>query len=243
MSQPNISAESLDKLRQHDTPTVCNVIELFDVRPRHCGYMDQRIRSCFPEMPPIVGFAATATVRAAAPALDDPITIKDQIERFDELPGPPVMVFQDLDDPPAAATFGDIMCTAYQRFGAAGLITSGAARDLDQVRALGFPVFSGGNNPSHGYWHIPAAHVPVRVGGVTVNPGDMIHADCNGVTTIPIDIANDVADLCGEYAQAEGIILQYLNSGSITLAGMADAQTQCRDRFQDLRERVSASNK
>ena len=60
----------------------------------------------------------------------------------EQIPGPPIVVFQDLDDPPVAATFGEIMCSTYQAFGAAGLITSGAARDLDQVRRIGFPAFS-----------------------------------------------------------------------------------------------------
>ncbi|MEZ4635844.1 MAG: hypothetical protein R2856_12935 [Caldilineaceae bacterium] len=50
---------------QFDTPTICNVIELFEVRPQTDGYMDATIKACFPEMPPIAGFAATATFRSA----------------------------------------------------------------------------------------------------------------------------------------------------------------------------------
>ena len=239
MSQSIIQPETLDTLGQFDTPTICNVIELFDVRPRHVGYMDHRIRSCFPEMPPMVGFAATATVRTSAPPRGDACTIGDQIERFGDLPGPPVIVFQDLDDPPAAATFGDVMCTAYKAFGAVGLITSGAARDLDQVRALDFPVFARGNNPSHGYWHIPTINFPVRVGGITVHPGDMIHADCNGVTTIPTEIANDVADACEPYAQAEAVVLDYLRSDDPSVAGFTEARAQCQALIHTLSDQLS----
>ena len=50
------------------------------------------------------------------------------MERFGELSGPPVVVFQDIDDPPVAATFGEVMCTTYQTFGAVALITSGAPK-------------------------------------------------------------------------------------------------------------------
>ena len=50
-----ISSADLELLRRFDTPTVCNVIELCDVRPRSAGYLDARIRACFPEMPPAVG--------------------------------------------------------------------------------------------------------------------------------------------------------------------------------------------
>jgi 4-hydroxy-4-methyl-2-oxoglutarate aldolase len=49
-----ISAQTLAKLRNYDTPTICNVIELFDVRPRSTGFMDARIVAAFPEMPPLV---------------------------------------------------------------------------------------------------------------------------------------------------------------------------------------------
>ena len=123
-------ATDLKLLAQFDTPTISNTIELFDVRPRSEGYMDGRIRACFPEMPPVVGYAATATMRCDLPRREGDVygSLDQQVARFAELPGPPVVVFQDLDDPAVAATFGEIMCTTYQSFGAAGLITSGAAR-------------------------------------------------------------------------------------------------------------------
>src|SRR6266700_5745148 len=146
----------LKLLAQYDTPTISNVIELFEVRPRNEGYMDARIRACFPEMPPIVGYAATATMRCALPRRAGDVygSLDEQVARFSELPGPPIVVFQDLDDPPVAATFGEIMCTTYKSFGAAGLITSGAARDLDQVRRIGFSAFSNGVICSHGFSQI-----------------------------------------------------------------------------------------
>ncbi len=68
---PALTTETLARLRAFDTPTICNLIELFEVRPHNTGYMDGRIRAAFPEMPPMVGFAATATFRAA-PAGDAP---------------------------------------------------------------------------------------------------------------------------------------------------------------------------
>ncbi len=136
-----LSPQTLQKLQRFDTPTICNLIELFDVRPRNTGYMDARIMAAFPELPPIVGFAATATFRSGAPpgSGDAYGDLGQQVERFAALTGPPIVVFQDLDDPAAAATFGEVMCTVYQAFGAVGLITSGAGRDLEQVRAIGFP--------------------------------------------------------------------------------------------------------
>src|SRR5436305_10853737 len=172
----NVTPADLELLRRYDTPTVCNVIELFDVRPRTAGYMDGRIKACYPNLPPMVGFASTATFRAAAPPRSGNVYrgLSQQIASFADLPGPPVVVFQDLDDPVAAATFGEIMCTTYKTFGAVGLITSGAGRDLDQVEALSFPCFTSGTVCAHGYCHIPSSNVPVRVGGVMVHPGDLL---------------------------------------------------------------------
>lgn len=220
----------LKLLAQYDTPTICNTIELFEVRPRNAGYMDARIRACFPEMPPAVGYASTAAMRCAFPRREGDVygSLDEQAARFSELPGPPIVVFQDLDDPAVAATFGEIMCTTYQAFGAAGLITSGAARDLEQVRRLGFPAFSNGAICSHGYSHIVDVHRTVRVGGITVHPGDLIHADANGVTTIPLEIAADVAQAAAEFAAAESIVLDYLKSGVPSGSPGVNAFTEAR---------------
>jgi 4-hydroxy-4-methyl-2-oxoglutarate aldolase len=234
------TAADLELLRRYDTPTVCNVVELFDARPRHAGYVNARIQACYPKLPPMVGYASTATFRAAAPPRAGNVYsgLSEQIAAFAELPGPAVVVFQDLDDPPAAATFGEVMCTSYQAFGAAGLITSGAARDLDQVEPLRFPCFAGGTMCAHGYCHIPQIHVPVHVGGVTVHPGDLLHGDRNGVTTIPVEIAAAVAHACAEYMAAEAVVLDYLKSGRIDPQGYAKARNECRDRIDALARRL-----
>src|SRR5450432_3383136 len=230
----------LKLLAQFDTPTICNTIELFEIRPRTAGYMDGRIRACFPEMPPAVGYAATATMRCAQPRREGDIygSLDEQVARFAELAGPPIVVFQDLDDPPVAATFGEIMCTTYQAFGAAGLITSGAARDLDQVRRLGFPAFSNGVICSHGYSHIVDLHRAVRVGGLTVHPGDLVHADANGVATIPLEIAAEVAGAAAEFVAAEAILLDYLKTGVVVERAFAEARRGMMDAIAALGRRL-----
>jgi regulator of RNase E activity RraA len=143
-----------------------------------------------------------------------------------------------LDDPTVAATFGEIMCATYQAFGAAGLITSGAARDLDQVRRLGFPAFSNGINASHGYSHMVSIHEPVRVGGLAVHAGDLLHADCNGVTSIPPDIASDVAHAATDYMAAESVILDFLKTGSKDVKGYSEARKQCLRQIAELGQRL-----
>src|SRR5271168_1477866 len=204
-----LTAVQLAELVKYDTPTVCNVIELFDVRPRNAGYMNESIKACFPQMPPIAGYALTSFFRSQAPPKGGDVysSLTKQVEGFASLPGPAIVVFQDLDNPVAAATFGEVMCTTYQAFGAVGLITSGAGRDLDQVEALEFPCFTNGTICSHGYCQIVELQTPVRVGGVTIYPGDLMHGDRNGVTTIPNEFAAAVADACPHFMAAEALVL------------------------------------
>ena len=96
-----VSNEELELLKQFDTPTICNVIELFDVRSRNIGYMDQRIKSNFPEMPPMVGYATTATFRSNSPPRgnDAYSGLEGQIDQLEHIPEPRIVVFQDLDSP------------------------------------------------------------------------------------------------------------------------------------------------
>jgi regulator of RNase E activity RraA len=147
-------------------------------------------------------------------------------------------VFQDLDDPPAAATFGEIMCATYQAFGAVALITSGAARDLDQVRRLGFPAFSNGSMCSHGYSRTLAIHEFVHVGGLGVNAGDLLHADANGVTNIPLEIASEVASVAAEYVAAEAVILDYVKAGAPDPERFPQVRQEFVRRIAELGEQV-----
>ena len=210
--------------------------------PRTAGYTDGRIRAAFPQLPPMVGFAATATFRSGAPPRGGDVYagLTNQVEDLAATGGPSVVVFQDLDDPAVAATFGEIMCSTYQAFGSVGLITSGAGRDLDQVEALKYPVFTGGTICSHGYCQIVSLGSPVRVGGLWVNPGDLLHGDRNGVAAIPVPIAEAVADGCVEFMAAETVVLDYLKAGKVTPAGFAAARTECGRRLSDLERRLKS---
>ena len=238
-----LPAADMEILRKTDTATVCNLIELFDVRPRTSGYMDGRIKACFPQFPPMVGYATTASFRSSAPChIDAYAAQEEQIASMVEADAPTVVVFQDLDDPTVAATFGEVMCSTYQAFGGQGLITSGAGRDLKQVSELGFPVFTSGTICSHGNCHILHINAPVHVGGLIVNPGDLLHGDENGVTTIPIEIASAVAETSAEFVALEDIIISYVKSGSVALKGLVGVRTEFRRKLGELVERVRKGN-
>lgn len=237
-----ISDSDLELLAQYDTPTISNVIELFDVRPRSAGFMDGRIRACFPEMPPIVGYASTATMRTAYARTEGAVysSLDEQVARFAQLPGPAIVVFQDVDDPPVGATFGEVMCASYRCFGALGIITSGPARDLDQVRKLGFAAWSNGIVCSHSYSHITSIHEPVRVGGLEVRPGDLLHADANGVCSIPVSIASEVAHAAAEFVAAEAVCIEFAKDGKRDVNGYSQARQEMLRKIGELGKRVRA---
>ena len=233
--------EILEKLATFDTPSICNIIELFDVRSYDEGYMDQTIRAEYPDFPPMVGFAVTTTFRAAG--RDEPAgyqSMAKQLEMFASLPGPAVVVFQDLDHPTVAATFGEVMCSTYQGYGSTGLVTSGAGRDIQQVRALGYPVFTSGTNCSHAYHHILDVGTPVHVGGIMVRQGDLLHGDANGVTSIPVDIAAEIADIGDEFIAAEDIMLSYVKGNEEkTVEGFIKRRKEMNAVLTGLRTRVT----
>lgn len=256
----DFESDLFQKLKQFDTPTICNAIELFNLRPRRDGYMDQRIKACFSGMEPIIGYAATATYRASTCSEGDVYsTIDSQVATFNELPGPPIVVFQDLDCPSVAASFGEVMCSIYKSFDAVGLITSGAARDLSQVRKLNFPTFSNGVISSHGYGHIVDLMIEVCVGGLNIHAGDLLHADENGVVSIPREIIGELEGVCSEYCKAESIVIDYANDCSEVknniegrlpndldfdskLKGLIEARRACAEELNTLSKRISKKN-
>jgi len=235
---PSISVLKL--LAQYDTPTVSNAIELFEVRPRSAGFMDSRIRACFPEMPPVVGFASTATMRTASPQSAGAVygSLDEQVARFSELPGPAIVVFQDLDDPPVGATFGEVMCSSYKCFGALAIITNGPARDLDQVRRLGFAAFSNGVVASHSYSHITSLHDPVRVGGLDIHAADLLHADANGVCAIPLEIADELPDAAAAFMEAEAVCIEFARTGNPDAKAYSVARREMLHRIGELGKRI-----
>ena len=239
---PDAIHETLDKLRGYDSATIANVIELFEVRPRNRGFMDRRISAAFPGLPPMVGFASTVTCRSfTRPPAGKVPTMPDLIARFDELSGPPVVVMQCLDTDGGAAIFGDVLCSSIAAFGARGLVTDGPGRDFAGIQPLDIPVFYQGNVSAHGYMHMLELHRPVQVGGIAIHPDTLLHGDANGVTTVPLEIAADVADACVEFAASESIVIDLAQSGVASLDELRDAYREMAQRQSELGQRVRSS--
>ena len=134
------------------------------------------------------------------------------------------------------------MCSVYQGFGSTGLITSGAGRDLEQVKALKYPVFTDGTICSHGYCHILHIGLPVHVGGLTVLTGDLLHGDANGVTRVPINLVSAIADIADEFVDSEKIVLDYVTQkGPKSAQGLANSRKEFAEVVKKLCERAKKS--
>jgi 4-hydroxy-4-methyl-2-oxoglutarate aldolase len=218
MSAPLLTADQIEALKRYNSPTVSNAIELFNVRSRDVGFLPHRIRCLFPEFPPIVGYAVTAQTRATPPSSKEPDLLGDYLRYVAAQPGPKIAVGEDLDDPPGVgAQFGDVTATIHKKLGCVGHITSGCPRDLDEVRAMGFQFF--GLNPcvSHAYVRLVDFGKPVKIAGVEIRPGDLLHADKHGVCIIPHEVASRLAAACAEVERVERPLLEICHSDNFSL--------------------------
>ncbi|MBI4164639.1 MAG: RraA family protein [Acidobacteria bacterium] len=202
--------------------------------------MSSSIRAIYPQLPPIAGYATTATFRSAFPGAEKEVykRIGEHVESMQVIPEPRVSVIQNLDDPPSGAVLGEVMSRLYRRFGCAGIVTNGTARDLLQVEKLKLPVFASGLVVSHAYPHFVEIHVPVHIAGLTVRPGDLLHADANGVVLIPPEIAEHVAAACADFCDAENIVMNYLERPDVTVEKYREVHAQTAKAIADLGERL-----
>jgi regulator of RNase E activity RraA len=225
MTTPLLSAEQLAALARYNTPTISNAIEVFNVRKRNVGFLPHTIRCLFPDMPPIIGYAVTAQTRAAYLEDPSPDIIADYFRYVAAQPGPKIAVGQDLDDPPGlGAQFGEVTATIHKKLGCVGHVTSGCPRDLDEVRALDFQLF--GLNPcvSHAYVHLVDFGKSVKIAGVEIRPGDLLHGDKHGVCVIPLEVAPRLAAACARVEELERPLLEMCRSDKFDLEEYLEAR-------------------
>lgn len=235
-----VSDQVLETLRRFDSATVANVIELFDLRPRVSGYAGGAIRALYPELPPTVGFAVTATFRSGYPASAGDVysSMPKLLAAANDIHTPRFMVFQDMEQAARAATFGEVMVASFMAFGFAGLITSGAGRDIEQIRARKFPCFASSVVVAHGYCRVVEINLPVVIDGLEVRPGDLLHADANGIVSIPVEFADEIASLCGPLVAAEEIVLECCRRAGCTLESYEKAYAEQKRQIASLEARA-----
>jgi regulator of RNase E activity RraA len=217
--QPILTTEELALLRTINTPTISNAIEVLGFRERHEGFTREPIRCLFPDMGPCVGYAVTSTIRSGTlPRGAENAPLKAYWDHMTKYPAPRIAVVQDLDQPPAGAWWGEINANIHRALGCVGLVTDGTVRDLDEVRPLGFQFIAAGVAVSHVHAHLEDFDKPVKVGGMTVKPGDLIHADKHGSIVIPVDRTRDVLKAVMAVERYERPMIQLCKSPEFSTA-------------------------
>ena len=223
------AASVLEALARYDTPTICNAMEIVAPERRLIGYTTKPLVCPFPDLPPMVGYARTVTIRSVLqsglPAAEQ---AKRRIAYYEYVGtgfGPRITVIQDIDgaDVGYGAFWGEVQSNVHKALGCLGVITDGSIRDIPQW-APGFQALAGSIGPSHAWVHAESFGGEVRVAGMTVRSDDLIHADRHGAIVIPIDIAAklpDAAELCGrretpilEIARSQGFHAREAEGGA-----------------------------
>jgi regulator of RNase E activity RraA len=184
-----VSESQFAFLRSIDTPTVCNLIEIVAPERRGAGYTVSHLHCPFPDLPPMVGFAKTVTIRARD-KVSGPSYMQKRMDYLDYVaaaPRPSIVMIEDQDDPPGYGAFwGEVQTNVHKALGCLGTITNGSVRDIPAV-AEGFQMLAGSLSPSHAYVHVVEFGVPISIHGMAVNSGDLVHADRHGGVIVPVD--------------------------------------------------------
>ncbi len=219
--RPLLDKTDFERIRKIDTCTVSNAIERLKVRLRNEGQVSGSAAHCvFPRFPPVLGYAATGRMRSTTA----PVNARAYHENMHwwryvaSIPEPRIMVVEDSDEyPGAGALVGELHTLIGQALHCVAYLTNGSVRDLPAIEAAGFQLFAGSVAVSHKYAHISEFGHPVEIGGLRIDPGDLIHGDVHGVHSIPLSIAPQIPDVAAEILSEEDEIRQLCRSTHFSL--------------------------
>ena len=210
-----VSESQFAFLRSIDTPTVCNLMEIVAPERRGSFYTVKHLFCPFPNLPPMVGFAKTVTMRARDKVGGGSYMAKrmDYLDYVAAAPQPGIAVIEDLDDPAGYGAFwGEVQSNIHKALGCLGTITNGSIRDIPQI-AEGFQMLAGSLSPSHAYVHVEDFGIPVTIHGMAVKSGDLIHADQHGAIVVPVNTIDGMKDAADKLAATEAKIIAAAKSG------------------------------
>lgn len=176
------------KLKRWNTPTVYNGWEMITKHDVTMGFNMDETRDFMPQMGPMAGFAVTVQIEPSNP--DHPRLNANAWNAYREyvasIPGPKIVVVQDLDKPRVIGSFwGEVNSNAHRALGCVGTITDGAIRDVDEMCNAGFKAIARRTCVGHAFSTPVRWGIEVEVFGCKVQPGQLIHADKHGFLTIP----------------------------------------------------------
>jgi len=223
MAERPYTKADLERLRNWDTPTICNGLELIVPDRRAIGFTVEPMVAAHPKLPPIVGVARVGMIRAKEAPRG---VVPARLEWYDYVADadlPTIVLLQDLDDRPGyGAWWGEVHSAVHKALGALGCVTNGSFRDLDAL-AEGFQIIGGRVGPSHAYIHLVDYGKPVNIFGMQAAHDDVIHADVHGAVVIPPEAVTKLPDAIALIARREKVILDICNAPDFSPAKLRDA--------------------
>lgn len=189
MTTPHLSHAELLELKRLNTPTIYNgweQVTSHDIAAE--GFNLEECRDFMPRMGPMVGYAVTVQFEPsnAEHPRRNPDAWSEYREYVASVPGPKIVVVQDLDKPRVIGSFwGEVNSNIHRALGCVGAITDGAIRDVDEMTNAGFKAIARRFCVGHAYSCPVRWNCDVEVFGRTVQPGQLIHADKHGFLVIP----------------------------------------------------------
>lgn len=182
-----LSHAELLELKRWNTPTIYNGWEQITARDRTRDAINiDETRDFMPQMGPMVGYAVTVVIEPSNPKhkRENPGAASEFRRYAASVPGPKIVVIQDLDRPTVGSFWGEVSSNTYRALGCVGTITDGAIRDVDEMTNAGFKAIARRLCVGHAY-NIPVRwNCDVTVFGQTIRPGQLIHADKHGFLAI-----------------------------------------------------------
>lgn len=200
----------LKSLTQFDTPTISNAIEVAQGTRGYNRFSRGTPVSAMNGAKAMCGYARTAKLSGLKPPTESPEIIKarrlDYFKYMAKGDEPTVCVVEDIDAPDCvSAWWGEVHTAVHLGLGMSGALTNGVVRDLDDHEP-GFPVVAGSIGPSHMFSHITEIDIPVTIFGMTINPGELVHADQHGAVVIPDDVMPTLGEAIKNLLANEQII-------------------------------------
>jgi regulator of RNase E activity RraA len=228
-----ITADDLAVLTQWDTPTICNALEEIMPERRGYGFTTTHLFSLDPSLPPICGFARTATIRAAEPSDESAAEMAAKRAAYYEYvaaaPTPTIVIIQDIDPQPGVGAFwGEVQTNIHKGLGVLGAVTNGSFRDVPDS-ARGFNLIGGKVGPSHAFVHLVDIDCQVTVHGLTAKTNDIIHADQHGAVFIPPSAIAQIPAAVDLISRREAVILETAKSPNFTVEKLKIAMGQMKD--------------
>lgn len=179
------------QLKRWNTPTIYNGWEQI-TRHDFCkdGFNPEETKDFMPQMGPMVGYAVTVVIEPSNKQhrKTNPSAWLEYREYIASVPGPKIVIVQDLDKPHTIGAFwGEVNSNAHRALGCVGTITDGAIRDLDEMTNAGFKALARRLCVGHAAVHPVRWNCEVEIFGRKIQPGQLIHADKHGFMAIPAE--------------------------------------------------------